>query len=102
MRGIPPEIAGIYFAVSTGMLRLAGRGILIGFALAACVTCIKARQAQSPTGLVRELQRNLSMVNVAAVRRRRMPQQPSRAPVRRGTVNQQYAGKVERSVACEL
>ena len=64
------------------MLRLAGRGILIGFALAACVTCIKARQAQSPMGLARELQRNLSIVNIAAVRRRGMPQQSPRVPVR--------------------
>ena len=55
------------------MLRLAGRGILIGFALAACVTCIKAHQAQSPMGLARALQRNLSIVNVAAMRRRAMP-----------------------------
>jgi hypothetical protein len=65
------------------MFRLAGRGILLGVALAACVTCIKARQAQSPMGLTRELQRNLSIVNVAAVRRRRgMPQQTPRVPVR--------------------
>jgi hypothetical protein len=58
------------------MLRLAGRGILIGFAMAACVMCLKARQAQSPMGLARELQRNLSIVNIAAVRRRGMPQSP--------------------------
>lgn len=64
------------------MLRLAGRGILIGFALAACVTCIKARQAQSPMGLARDLQRTLSIVNVAAVRRRGMPKQSPRVPVR--------------------
>lgn len=64
------------------MFRLAGRGILIGVALAACVTCIKARQAQSPMGLTRELQRNLSIINVAAVRRGRMPQQTPRVPVR--------------------
>jgi hypothetical protein len=64
------------------MLRLAGRAILIGFALAACVTCIKARQAQSPMGLARDLQRNLSIVNLAAVRRRGMPQQSPRVPVR--------------------
>jgi hypothetical protein len=63
------------------MLRFAGRGILIGFAVAVCVTCIKARQAQSPMGLARELQRTLSIVNVAAVRRRGVPQQ-SRVPVR--------------------
>jgi len=63
------------------MLRLAGRGILIGFAIAACVACIKTRQSQSPTGLTRELQRNLSIVNVVAGRRRGMPQQP-RVPVR--------------------
>jgi len=80
---IPPEFAGTHFALATGMFQLAGRGILIGIALAACVTCIKARQAQSPMGLTRELQRNLSMVNVAAVRRRRgMPQQTPRIPVR--------------------
>jgi hypothetical protein len=64
------------------MLRLAGRGILIGFALAACVACIKARQAQSPTGLARDLQRNLSIVNVAAMRRRGMPRQSTRVSVR--------------------
>ena len=64
------------------MLRLAGRGVLIGFALAACVACIKARQAQSPTGLARDLQRNLSIVNVAAMRRRRTPQHAPRVPVR--------------------
>jgi hypothetical protein len=60
------------------MLRLAGRGILIGFAMAACVMCLKARQAQSPMGLARELQRNLSIVNIAAVRRRGMPRQSPR------------------------
>ena len=64
------------------MLRLAGRGILIGFAIAACVACIKARQAQSPTGVVRDLQRSLSMVNVAAGRRRGTPKQSPRVPVR--------------------
>lgn len=64
------------------MLRLAGRGILIGFALAACVACIKARQAQSPTGLARDLQRNLSIVNVAAMRRRGIPQQSPRVQMR--------------------
>ena len=58
------------------MLRFAGRGILIGFAMAACVMCLKARQAQSPMGLARELQRNLSIVNIAAVRRRGMSQSP--------------------------
>jgi hypothetical protein len=63
------------------MLRLAGRGILIGVALAACVACIKARQAQSPTGLTRDLQRNLSIVHVAAMRRRGTPQQSPRVPV---------------------
>jgi len=63
------------------MLRLAGRGILIGFALAACVACIKARQAQSPTGLTRDLQRNLSIVHVAAMRRRGAPKQSPRVPV---------------------
>ena len=62
------------------MLRLAGRGILIGFALAACVACIKARQPQSPTGLTRDLQRNLSIVNVAATRRRTAPKQSPRVP----------------------
>ena len=60
------------------MLRLTGQGILIGFALAACVACIKARQAQSPTGLARDLQRNLSIVNVVATRRRGGPQQSTR------------------------
>ena len=64
------------------MLGLVGRGILIGLALAACVVSIKTRQAQSPMGLTRELQRNLSIVNVAAVRRRQMAQPPSRGPVR--------------------
>ena len=51
------------------MLRLAGRGILIGFALAACVGCVKAPKAQSPMGLARELHRTLSIVNAAAMRR---------------------------------
>ena len=60
------------------MLRLLGRGILIGVALTACVASIKTRQAtQSPMGLARELQRSLSIVNVAAMRRRgKMPQTP--------------------------
>ena len=73
------------------MLGLVGRGILIGLALAACVASIKARQAQSPMGLARELQRNLSIVNVAAVRRRGMPQQPSRVAVRSVTVGRPIA-----------
>jgi hypothetical protein len=63
------------------MLRLAGRGILIGFALAACVGCIKARQTQSPLGLARELQRTLSIVNVAAMRRGGTPRS-HRVPAR--------------------
>ena len=63
------------------MLRLAGRGILIGFALAACVACVKARQSQSPTGLTRDLQRHLSIVNVVAMRRRGIPKQSRRVPV---------------------
>lgn len=64
------------------MLRLAGQGILIGFALAACLGCIKTRQAQSPMGLVRDMQRTLSIVNVAATRRRPMPQRSRRVAVR--------------------
>jgi hypothetical protein len=82
LRGIPPEFAGTDFAFPEGMLRFAARGILIGFALAACVTCIKARQAQSPMGLARDLQRHLSIVNLAAVRRRGTPHQSTRVPVR--------------------
>lgn len=62
------------------MLRFAGQGILIVFALAACVTCMKTRQAQSPMGLARELHRNLSIVNIAT-RRRAMPQRSRRVTV---------------------
>jgi len=79
---MPTEFAGIHFALSHGMLRLAGRAILIGFALTACAACIKARQPQSPTGLTRDLQRNLSLVNVAATRRRGAPKSSPRMPAR--------------------
>jgi hypothetical protein len=68
------------------MFRLAGRGILIGFALAACVTCLKARQAQSPMAIARDLQRSLSIVNIAGVRRRGMPQRARRVAVCIGAV----------------
>jgi hypothetical protein len=64
------------------MLGLAGRGILIGFAIAACVACLKARQAQSPTGLARELHRNLSIVSSVTGRRRGTPKQSPRVAVR--------------------
>ena len=63
------------------MLGLAGRGILIGVAIAACVACLKARQAQSPTGVARELHRSLSIVNAVTGRRRGTPQQSPRMRV---------------------